>query len=137
MTAAIIGISLALLVILLFTILKQFDKKLIYGLVLSGIGFLYVGFAWADIQAVAINSIQAIIFLLISYYGIKKNIHFLTAGFFLHGAWDMIYHFIQNSNLIPPHYDLFCISNDFTFGLYLLLYYRVKKSVLKSATYAS
>ena len=36
-----------------FTIvfLKQLDKKVIYGLILSGIGFLYVGFVWADLQA--------------------------------------------------------------------------------------
>ena len=75
MIPAIIGISSGLLIILLFVILKRFDKKIIYGLILSGIGFLYVGFVWTDLQALVINSIQAALFLLIAYYGIKKNIY--------------------------------------------------------------
>jgi hypothetical protein len=97
MTAAIIGISSGFIIILLFVILRQFDKKIIYGLILSGIGFLYVGFVWIDLQALIINSIQAILFLLIAYYGIRKNMHFLTIGYFLHGPgiWVTIYLKIQ------------------------------------------
>ena len=49
MNAVIIGISSGVLIILLVAFLKQLDKKIIYGLILSGIGFLYVGFAWADL----------------------------------------------------------------------------------------
>ena len=56
MTPVIIGISLGLILILLFNILQQFDKKVIYGLILSGIGFLYVGYTWMDLQALIINS---------------------------------------------------------------------------------
>ncbi len=130
MTAIIIGISSGLLTILLFGILKRFDKKIIYGLILCGIGFLYVGYVWMDLQALVINSIQAVLFILIAYFGVKKNIHYLAAGFFLHGIWDMVYHLFQNSKLIPPHYDLFCMSIDFTMGLYLiLLKYRNEKNV--------
>ena len=62
MTPVIIGISSGLLIILVFVMLKQFDKKLIYGLILCGIGFLYVGFAWSDTRALAINSAQAVLF---------------------------------------------------------------------------
>ena len=51
MNAVIVGISSGLLIILLIAFLKQLDKKVIYGLILSGIGFLYVGFVWADLQA--------------------------------------------------------------------------------------
>jgi hypothetical protein len=65
MIAAIIGITSGLLIILLFGILKQFDKKLIYGLILAGIG-------------------------------------------------------CRDTALIIPHYDLFCLSIDFTIGIYLL-----------------
>jgi hypothetical protein len=121
MTAAIIGISSGLLIILLFEILRSYDKSIIYGLILAGIGFLYVGFVWTNVQAVVINSIQAVLFLLIAYFGIKKNVHYLAAGYFLHGTWDMVYPLFQNSKLIPPHYDLFCMSIDFTMGFYLLL----------------
>lgn len=121
MTPALIGISSGLLIILLFGFLKHFDKKVIYGLILSGIGFLYVGFVWADLQALVVNAIQAVVFLLIAYYGVTKSLYILAAGYFLHGSWDLVYHLFQDSNLIPPHYDLFCLSIDFTMGFYLLL----------------
>ena len=120
MTPVIIGISSGLIIILLFIILNQFDKKLVYGLILTGIGFLYVGYAWTDLQALIINSVQAVIFLLISYYGVKKSLYILAAGYFLHGSWDLVYDLFADSNLIPPHYDLFCLSIDFTIGFYIL-----------------
>lgn len=120
MNAAIIGISLGLTIIILFSILRHFDKKVIYGLILSGIGFLYVGFVWTDLSALVTNGVQAVIVVFIAYYG-NKNINVLAAGYFLHGIWDLIYHTFQNPGLLPPHYDLFCMSIDFTMGLYILL----------------
>lgn len=136
MTAAIIGISSGLLIILLFEMIKHLDKKIIYGLVLCGIGFLYVGFVWTDLQALVINSIQAVLFLFIAYYGIKKSLYILAAGYFLHGSWDIAYHFFQEPGLIPPQYDLFCLSIDFTFGFYILVlnYRAVNKPVRLTPT---
>jgi len=121
MNAVIIGISSGFLIILIIVILKQLDQKLIYGLILSGIGFLYVGFVWADLQALVITAIQALIFLFLGYYGVK-NIYVLAAGYFLHGCWDALYDFFKVPGLTPPHYDLFCLSLDFTIALYLLLF---------------
>ena len=121
MTPVIIGISSGLIIILLFCILKQFDKKIIYGLILSGIGFLYVGFTWTDLQALIISSAQAVFFLLFAYYGLKKSLYILAAGYFLHGSWDLAYNLFPDSNLIPPQYDLFCLSIDFTIGIYILV----------------
>ncbi len=120
MAAIIIGISSALLIILAIGILKFLDKLVIYALVLSGIGFLYVGFVWKDVQALVINSIQAILFIFLAYYGIKKSIYILAAGYFLHGCWDIGYHFFSDPGLIPPQYDLFCSSLDFTICIYLV-----------------
>ena len=102
-----------------------------YGLILSGIGFLYVGFTWTDIQSLIITCVQALFFMTLAYYGIKKSLYFLVAGYFLHGTWDLAYDLFPKSNLIPPHYDLFCLSVDFTIGFYLLLikYQDDKKTV--------
>ena len=122
MTSIIIGIFSGLSTILFIATLKQLDKALIYGLILSGIGFLYVGFVWTELQALAVNSIQAIVFVFIAYYGMKKSIHILATGYFLHGCWDIAYSFIKVPGLIPPHYDLFCSSLDFTICAYILLY---------------
>ncbi|MDB5276608.1 MAG: hypothetical protein JWR61_1563 [Ferruginibacter sp.] len=121
MAATIIGISSGLLIILLIGLLKQLDKKIIYGMALAGIGFLYVGFAWTNLQALVVNCAQAILFLFLAYYGIKKSLNFLAAGYFLHGCWDIAYHYFQDPGLIPPHYDLFCSSLDFTIAVYLLI----------------
>ncbi|RYE52937.1 MAG: hypothetical protein EOP48_15415 [Sphingobacteriales bacterium] len=130
MVPVIIGISSGLLVILIFSFVKQIDKKIVYGLILTGIGFLYVGFTWSDTGAVVINCVQALIFLLVAAVGIKKDMNILAAGFFLHGIWDLGYHVLPGSNLIPPQYDLFCLSFDFEIGLYLLfIRYRYMKAV--------
>jgi hypothetical protein len=124
MNAVIIGISSGIFIILLVAFLKQLDKKVIYGLILSGIGFLYVGFVWTDLQALVTNAIQAVIFLFLGYYGIKKRTYIMAAGYFLHGCWDMLYDFFKVPGLIPPHYNLFCLSLDFTIAFYLLVFNR-------------
>lgn len=122
MNALTIGISSGLFIIFLIGKMKRLDKRLLYGIILSGIGFLYVGYAWTDLQALVINSIQAVSFLFLAYYGIMKNIYFLAIGYFMHGCWDIVYHFFNDPGLIPPHYDLFCSSLDFTICLYLIAY---------------
>ena len=131
MIPVIIGISSGLFVILIIALLKQVDKPIVYGLILSGIGFLYVGFTWSDTKALIITCAQAVFFLFIAWYGIKKSLYILGAGYFLHGIWDLAYDLFPASNLIPPHYDLFCLSIDFTIGAYLLgLGYRKVKGSL-------
>jgi hypothetical protein len=121
MKAAIIGFVSGVVIILLFLIFKRLDKKTIYGLILAVIGFLYAGFTWSDIGLFSINTLQAIFFLFLAYYGIKSNSYILFAGYFLHGIWDLIYSQVANTALLPPHYDLFCSTLDFTVGFYLLL----------------
>ena len=128
MIPVIIGISSGLFVILIIALLRQLDKPVIYGLILSGIGFLYVGFTWSDTKALIITCVQAVFFLFIAWYGIKKSLYILGGGYFLHGIWDLVYNLFPASSLIPPHYDLFCLSIDFTIGAYLLVigYRKVK-----------
>lgn len=120
MTAALIGLTSSLTTILLFGFFKRIDKNTLYGLILAAIGFLYVGFAWTDITIVTINILQAVVFLLLAYYGIKKNANFLIAGYFLHGLWDFMYGWLASSALTPPDYDWFCLTYDFVVGAYLV-----------------
>ncbi len=132
MLPVIIGISSGLVIILIIALLKRLDKPTIYGLILSGIGFLYVGFSWSDTRALVINGAQAIFFLFIAWFGIKRGLYVLAAGYFLHGTWDLMYNLFPRSNLIPPNYDLFCLSIDFTIGFYLLVikYQGIKSHVI-------
>jgi len=116
-----IGIISGLLVILIVYLLKRFDKQIIYGLILSGIGFLYVGFTWSDTTALIVNCVQAVFFLFIAAYAFKNDPYILAVGYFLHGIWDLVYNIFPGSSLIPPHYDLFCLSIDSTIGFYLVI----------------
>src|SRR5688572_15174799 len=97
MLPIIIGISAGIVTILIIMLLKQLDKRVMYGLILTGIGFLYVGFVWKDLHALFVNSVQALLFLFIAYYGTKKNTIILALGFFLHGCWDVAYSFFDEA----------------------------------------
>ena len=128
MYSILIGISLGLLTILSIMLLKKLDKRVMYGLILSGIGWLYVGYTWSDLKSLIITVIQAIIFQFIAYFGVKKSMYILAAGYFLHGLWDLAYDLFPDNHLIPPHYDLFCLSIDFIIGIYLLvIQYRTER----------
>jgi len=121
MNATLIGISSGLFTILIFSLLKRFDKDVIYGLILAAIGFLYVGYTWSDISTLIMNLLQAVLFLMLAYFGIKKNSNYLIAGYFLHGIWDFLYGHVGDPGLIPPDYDLFCSTYDFIIGFYLII----------------
>jgi len=121
MIATLIGISSSLITILIFSFLKQFHKNTIYGLILAGIAFLYIGYTWTHLEVAAISSLQVLFFLLFAYYGIKKHAYFLVAGYFLHALWDGIYPFIGSADLLPPDYDYFCITYDLIVAIYLLI----------------
>ena len=130
MTAIIIGVTSGLLTIGTVALLKFLDKQIFYGLILTGIGYLYVGFTWRDTGSLVLCAVQAILFSFIAYYGVKKSMLLLAAGYFLHGLWDLGFDLFPYSNLIPPHYDLFCLSIDFTIGFYLIaLKYQNAKSL--------
>jgi hypothetical protein len=120
MLPAIIGIVSGVLAIIIIRFVKTLNNHTTYGLVLTGIGFLYVGYTWSHLESLIINAVQAIAFLMLANFGIRKNENYLVAGFFLHGGWDLIYPLIAKATLIPPHYDIFCLSIDFTMGFYLL-----------------
>jgi len=120
MLAILTGIVTGIIIILSLGMFSRLDKLTIYGLILAGIGFLYPGFTWSDSLAFLINAIQAVFFLLLAYYGIKKGLHILAIGYFLHGSWDLLYHLFSDISLIPPQYAAFCSSLDFIIGFYLL-----------------
>lgn len=120
MIAVSLGLLLGAIVILGIRLIPFSQKSILYALVLSGIGFLYVGYCWTDVQLLMLTCVQAIFFLMLGYYGIVKNPKFLIAGYFLHGCWDVAYHYFFDATLVPPAYDLFCLTIDFVIGFYLI-----------------
>jgi hypothetical protein len=132
MIATIIGLTSSLLTILIFTFLKRIDKNLVYGLILMGIGFLYIGYTWTDLPTAIMSGVQALFFMSLAYLGIRKNPYFLVAGYFLHGLWDLVYPMLANPALLPPDYDYFCLTYDFVVGIYLIVAGRIKLMPLQS-----
>jgi hypothetical protein len=121
MIGAAIGSISGLLIILIIARLKCLDKSIMYSLILTGIAFFYVGFTWTDRISLLICSLQVILFIFIAYFAVNKYFYILPTGYFLHGLWDLAYSFFQSSNLMPPQYDTFCITIDFSIGFYLVL----------------
>jgi hypothetical protein len=121
MNGVFIGSVSGLITILIVVLFKRINRNIFYGLILSGIGFLYVGFTWTHFTLFTISILQALFFLLVAYIGSKGNLYFLAAGFLLHGIWDLIYPLFGNAGLLPPHYDLFCLTYDFILGFYLII----------------
>lgn len=121
MNATLIGLSSSMLTILIFYLLNRLDKRTVYGLILMAIGFLYIGYTWTDINTAIVSGLQALFFMSLAYFGIKKSYWFLVAGYFLHGIWDVLYPMFFNSALLPPDYDYFCITYDFIVAIYLLI----------------
>jgi hypothetical protein len=126
MNAFLIGLTGSLLTIVIVTLLKRLDKNTFFGLILVGIGFLYVGYTWSDTTAFIISAVQALLFVLLAYVGIKKNVNYIIAGYFLHGFWDLVYGQFSYAGLLPPDYDIFCLTYDVVIGVYLwvLRYFR-------------
>src|ERR1044071_7288004 len=122
MIPALIGIAVGIVSIVLVRVLGRANQKIMYSLILACIGFLYVGYTWSDSMQLAITIIQALVFLMLAYYGATKNASFLIIGYFLHGVWDLLYTYLVSSELRPPHYDIFCLAVDFTMGAYMWLF---------------
>lgn len=132
--ALIIGLSLGFASILFSRLLKQVDEKAFYGLLLAAIGALYVGFTWTDTTSFIINCVQCFAFGTLAYFGIRKSMFFMAAGFILHGSFDWVYSLFPVPDLRPPHYDAFCLTIDWVIGIYLfLIAYRQLNAVTKKS----
>lgn len=87
-------------------------------LILSGIAFSYVGFAWTNLYSLGIVVTGLGIFLLLAYYGYNKDFRPIVLGLIQHGIGDMIY------PRLPVGYDKFRITVDFLLALYF--FFRVQ-----------
>ena len=102
-----IGICVAIGITLFLETSKQFNKKIIATLTLTGIAFIYVGFVWQNVAELIIVSVSVIFFIFLSYYGFTKNYKYIILGLILHGLWDLIF----------PHFSIFVsgpIGADFS-----------------------
>ncbi len=121
-----VGIMLTVAIILFLEIAKSLDKRLIGAITLVGISFIYIGFAWHDFPSLTLSIVSVFLFLLLAYYGYKKNFNLIVFGLVLHGLWDIVFPFF--SSTLPRGYDVFCTTVDMLLALYF--YFRVNPKKL-------
>ena len=123
-----IGLITTLSIIGFLELFKTLDKRLLGAFTLAGIGFIYVGFAWADLPSLTITVLGVAFFLALSYLGCKRNFHFISIGLVAHGLWDLLFPLF--SETAPIGYDIFCITIDLLLAIYFFL--RVKRVTLET-----
>ena len=110
--------------------LFRFDRLTAGSLVLTAIGFIYVGFAGDDSTLLLVNGTQALVIWLLAYGGLRKNPMLIPLGLLLHAGWDLGYNFLVVGTGIPEGYGLFCVVVDLGLAGYFSL---VIQSVIKAA----
>lgn len=105
-----------------FTSLVGMDKdRALYPAILIVIAFLYDLFAvlGASNQALAMESVAAVIFVGLAVAGFKSTLWFTVAGLVGHGIFDLVHpQFIQNPG-VPVWWPMFCLSADVALGVFL------------------
>jgi Family of unknown function (DUF6010) len=134
MIETISGIFTAIVTIILSQILSRyFATKLIASTILVAIAFIYVGFSLKDnpVNLTILEIVGALILYFLAIIGFRQNNLLLAYGIILHGLWDIFHHrglFIATD--IPGYWPSFCFIVDIIVGLYFLIIFKRKKSVV-------
>lgn len=104
--------------------LLRLDTVTAGSLMLTAIGFIYVGFSESDTALLIVNSVQALVIWLLAYGGLRKNPLLIPLGLVLHAAWDLGYLYMVAGPVIPDGYELYCVVVDL--GLAGWLYWSMR-----------
>lgn len=115
MTAFIIGLGTTAALIAFAELFRKIDLKFFASLSLTAIPFIYIGFSIHP-QSLGLTVPAALFFVLLAYWGYKRNYLFTVSGLALHGLWDVLFPHI--STVAPHGYDVFCITIDLILALY-------------------
>ena len=118
MTGFIIGLITTASIIAFAEIFRKIDLKFYASLNLAAIPFIYIGFS-IDPHALMLTVPGAAFFLLLAYWGYKKNYLLTVAGLALHGLWDIVFPHV--STVAPHGYDIFCITIDELLAVYFCI----------------
>ena len=110
--------------------LFRFDRLTAGSLVLTAIGFIYVGFAGDDSILLLVNGTQALVIWLLAYRGLRKNPMLIPLGLLLHATWDLGYHYLVDGTGIPEGYEMYCVVVDLGLAGY---FYLIIRSIIKAA----
>jgi hypothetical protein len=114
-TGFLLGLGTTAAIITFAEIFRKIDLKLFASMTLAVIPFIYIGFS-IDPHALMLTIPAASFFLLLAYWGYKKNYMLTVIGLALHGLWDGLFPFV--SKVAPHGYDIFCLTIDVLLALY-------------------
>ncbi|MBU3026082.1 DUF6010 family protein [Zobellia galactanivorans] len=118
-----LGIATALVIIAAIECSKL-NLRAMGALILTGIAFIYVGFVPTEFPEILFESLHAIAFLLIAYFGLTKDKNLIWIGLVFHSFWDAG-HLYHQVGYLPDGYEVFCIEVDLILAIYF--YLRMKK----------
>lgn len=116
-----IGITFAGLTILVIQTLSPVIHHTIYAVALIIAALIYVVFSFLSQNTAWILTelIGVIIFSIIAFIGVKFSPWFLTMGWLIHPAWDLLINNHKLTTFVPHWYPTVCIGYDIAIALYI------------------
>jgi len=117
----VIGVMLAA-VVCVFAMLTGFDRdRVFYPMLLVVVASYYILFAAIgnSTTALTIESLPAVIFLLLAVAGFKKSLWLIAAALVGHGVFDMFHGVFIHNPVVPPWWPGFCMSFDVLAGVFM------------------
>jgi len=114
----VIGVVLAAAVCV-FAMLAGFDRdRVFYPMLLVVVASYYILFAAIgnSTAALTIESLPAVVFLLLAVAGFKKSLWLIAAALVGHGVFDMFHGLFIHNPGVPPWWPGFCMSFDVLAG---------------------
>jgi hypothetical protein len=119
--ALVIGVSLALVVGVLFTTLRLDRDRAFYPTVTIVVASYYVLFAvmGASTRTVVLESSAGAVFLLFALYGFRSSLWLVVAALAAHGIFDLVHGAAISNPGVPAWWPDFCLGYDVTAAAYL------------------
>ena len=119
-----VGLVLGLVGVAEAAALSREHAFIFLGVLLGGIGCVYLGFAIADgrTSAIAVQAASALVFINVALVGIaQESAVALGLGYLGHAAWDAIHHEGHGPTRVKTWYPPFCVVADLVLAASLLL----------------
>lgn len=119
--ALIIGVSLALVVGVVFTTVRFDRDRAFYPTVTIVVASYYVLFAvmGASTRAVVLESSVGALFLLVAVLGFRSSLWLVVAALAAHGLFDLVHGAVIANPGVPDWWPPFCLGYDVTAAVFL------------------
>ncbi len=114
-TGMVVGGALGLVGVIEAALLSRQDAFIFLGVLLGGIGSVYLGFAIADgrTSAIAVQIASAVVFVNVAFVGVaQESAVLLGLGYLGHAAWDAVHHEGHGPTRVRTRYPPFCVVAD-------------------------